>query len=187
MKTGVLEGLLFVVGEDGLDIKQVEETLDCSYEEVKEMIKELCEIYNDSKRGLKLVVYGNRLKITTKPEHKEYYEKLVSNDDSVLTQAALETLAIIAYNEPITCIKIDEIRGVSSRHMVRKLISKNLVKEVGKSDLPGHPLMYGVTDDFLDHFGLSSTSELPTLEDVELTREEEDLYHTRYNDEKVEN
>ena len=184
MKTGVLEGLLFLVGEDGLDVKQVEEILNCSYEEVKEMIKELCNIYNDEKRGLRLVVYGNRLKLTTKSEHKEYYEKLVSNDDSVLTQAALETLAIVAYNEPSTCIKIDEIRGVSSRHMVRKLISKNLVKEIGKSDLPGHPLLYGVTDEFLDHFGLSSVSELPALEKIELTKEDTDLYHTRYQDDK---
>ena len=184
MKTGVLEGLLFIVGEDGLDIKQVEDTLECSYEDVKKMIGELCNIYNDEKRGLKLVVYGNRIKLTTKPEHRKFYEKLATDDDSYLSQAALETLAIIAYNEPITCIKIDEIRGVSSRHMVRKLISKNLIKEVGKSDLPGRPLMYGVTDEFLDHFGLSATSELPELKEVELTKEDEDLYQTRYNDEK---
>jgi segregation and condensation protein B len=181
MKTGVLEGLLFVVGEDGLDIKQVEEILDVDYEEAKEIIKNLCDMYKQENRGLQLVIYGNRLKLTTKVEHKMYYEKLVDTSDSVLSQAALETLAIIAYNNPITRVEIDEIRGVSSSHMVRKLISKNLVKEVGKSDLPGRPLLYGVTDEFLDHFGLSSTDELPVLKEIEVP-EEEDLYQTRYQE-----
>lgn len=184
MKLAALEGLLFVVGEDGLDVKKAEEILEVSYEELKELIKELCAIYADPKRGLQLLVLGNKLKLATKKEQKSYYEKLIEEEDATLSQAALETLAIIAYNQPIPCVKVDEIRGISSRHMIRKLLSKNLIKEMGKSDLPGRPTLYGVTDDFLDYFGLSSTSELPKLEEIEIQDVEEDLYTTRYQDGK---
>jgi segregation and condensation protein B len=182
MKVAALEGLLFIVGEDGLDINKIEEILEVTYEELKELIKELCDMYSEANRGLQLLVLGNKLKLTTKKEHKEYYEKLVEEDDNILSQAALETLAIIAYNEPITRMKVDEVRGISSSHMIRKLLSKNLVKEVGRSDLPGRPILYGVTDEFLDYFGLSSTEELPKLEEVSISDEEKDLYTTRYND-----
>lgn len=182
MKAAALEGLLFIVGEDGLDVKKIEEILEISYEELKDLIKELCDIYSDPKRGLQLLVLGNKLKLTTKKEHKEYYERLIVEDDSILSQAALETLAIIAYNEPITRVRIDEVRGISSSHMVRKLISKNLIKEVGRSDLPGRPILYGVTDEFLDYFGLSSTKELPKLEEVTISEEETDLYTTKYSE-----
>lgn len=184
MKAGILEGLLFVVGEDGLDIQRIEEILEIDYEELKKLIKELCDIYADEKRGLQLLVLGNKLKLTTKKEHKSYYEKLIEEEDSVLSQAALETLAIIAYNEPITRVKVDEIRGISSSHMVRKLLSKNLIREVGRSEQAGRPILYGVTNEFLDYFGLSSTEELPKLEEIEPLEIEEDLYHTRYDEKK---
>lgn len=184
MKLGALEGLLFVVGEDGLEVEKIESILDISYDELKDLIKQLCDIYSDSNRGLQLLVLGNKLKLTTKKEHKEYYEKLVEADDSNLSQSALETLAIIAYNEPITRIKIDEIRGINSSHMVRKLLSKNLIKEKGRSEQPGKPILYGITDEFLDYFGLSSVSELPQLTEIEKIQIEEDLYKTRYNDDK---
>jgi len=184
MKLGVLEGLLFVVGEDGLEVEKIESILDISYDELKDLIKQLCDIYSEPNRGLQLLVLGNKIKLTTKKEHKEYYEKLVEEDDSTLSQAALETLAIIAYNEPITRIKIDEIRGINSSHMVRKLISKNLIKEKGKSTQPGKPTLYGVTDEFLDYFGLSSINDLPELTEIEKIDIEEDLYETRYNDDK---
>lgn len=184
MKLGVLEGLLFVVGEEGLEVEKIESILDITYDELKELIKELCDIYADPNRGLQLLVLGNKLKLTTKKEHKEYYEKLIEEEDSNLSQAALETLAIIAYNEPITRIKVDEIRGINSSHMIRKLLSKNLIQEKGRSNQAGRPILYGVTDDFLDYFGLSSTSELPKLEELSKEDIEEDLYQTRYNDEK---
>lgn len=184
MKLGVLEGLLFIVGEDGLELEKIESILDISYDELKVLIKDLCDVYADSSRGLQLLVLGNKLKLTTKKEHKEYYEKLIEEEDSTLSQAALETLAIIAYNEPITRVKIDEIRGINSSHMVRKLLSRNLIKEKGRSDQPGRPILYGVTDEFLDYFGLSSTAELPELTEIEKIDIEEDLYQTRYNDEK---
>ena len=183
MKVAALEGLLFIVGEDGMDIRQIEEILEISHEESLELIKKLCEIYDTKERGLQLYVLGNRLKLTTKKEHSHFYKKLALEESPILSQAALETLAIIAYNQPITRIKIDEIRGISSGHMLRRLISKNLIKEVGKSDEAGRPTLYGVTSEFLDYFGLSDISELPKIEtEIKNQEKEENLYHVRYNE-----
>lgn len=184
MKIAALEGLLFIVGEDGLDINQIQDILEVSYEELKDMIQKLCEIYDSPERGIQLYVLGNKIKLTTKKEHNIFYKKLINEDNQGLSQAALETLAIIAYNEPITRIKIDEIRGISSGHMIRKLMSKNLVKEVGKSEEAGRPIIYGVTDDFLDYFGLSSINELPKINVDYSNNEKEDLYKTKYNEEE---
>lgn len=180
--SAVLEGLLFVVGEDGLTVEQAEEILEVDYDKLKELIKELCDIYSSDSRGIQLSVLGNKLKLTTKSVHKEYYERLVMEDDTVLSQAALETLAIVAYNQPITRSKVDEVRGISSSHMIRKLVSRNLIKELGRSDLPGRPILYGVTDEFLDYFGLSSVSELPKLEEKQETEEMKDLYESKYKE-----
>lgn len=178
----VLEGLLFVVGEDGLSLEQIKEVLEIDDEKLKELVKELTNIYNDNKRGICLCVLGNKLKLTTKKEHKSYYEKLVEVQDTELSQAALETLAIVAYNQPVTRIKVDEIRGISSSHMIRKLVSRDLIEEKGRSDSPGRPILYGVTNGFLDYFGLASISELPTLETVEIKEEEKDLFSSKYKE-----
>ena len=186
----VLEGLLFVVGEDGLTLDQIEEVLGLKEEEVKELVNELKHSYENEDRGLRIDFLGNRLKLTTKFEHREYYQKLLENTETnTLSQAALETLAIIAYNEPITRMQIDKLRGVGSSQMIRKLVAKGLVKESGRSDLPGRPILYETTNDFLDYFGLSNIKELPDMEKyIEAseaeTEEEKDLYTSKYKEEK---
>ena len=186
----VLEGLLFVVGEDGLTLDQIEEVLGLKEEEVKELVNELKHSYENEDRGLRIDFLGNRLKLTTKFEHRQYYQKLLENPETnTLSQAALETLAIIAYNEPITRMQIDKLRGVGSSQMIRKLVAKGLVKESGRSDLPGRPILYETTNDFLDYFGLSNIKELPDMEKyIEAseteTEEEKDLYTSKYKEEK---
>lgn len=186
----VLEGLLFVVGEDGLTLDQIEEVLELKEEEVKELVNELKHSYESEDRGLRIDFLGNRLKLTTKFEHREYYQKLLENPETnTLSQAALETLAIIAYNEPITRMQIDKLRGVGSSQMIRKLVAKGLVKESGRSDLPGRPILYETTNDFLDYFGLSNIKELPDMEKyIEASEaeieEEKDLYTSKYKEEK---
>ena len=104
-----------------------------------------------------------------------------------MSQAALETLAIIAYNQPITRVEIDELRGVSNVHILRKLLAKGLIKEAGKSTLPGRPNLYATTSEFLDYFGLSSISDLPTIinEPVE-EDEEKELFSSIYKEEENE-
>ena len=179
----LLEGLLFAVGEEGLTIEKLEEVMELEYEDLKKVICELKEDYDNDDRGIKLDVLGNRLKLTTKSIHKEYYQKLLEDEDSgVLSQSALETLAIIAYNQPITRIGVDEIRGISSSHMIRKLVSRDLIREVGRADSAGRPILYGVTDEFLDYFGLASIDDLPKIEDVVVEDEEKDLFESKYNE-----
>jgi len=128
---------------------------------------------------------GDRFKLTTKQEHREYYKKLIEvPGTNTLSQAALETLAIIAYNEPITRMQVDEIRGISSSQMIRKLVAKNFIKEVGRSDLPGRPILYRTTSDFLDYFGLATIDDLPKFEDFTTNSADEvDLYHSKYKEE----
>ena len=186
----VLEGLLFVVGEDGLTLDQIEEVLEVKEEEAKQLVNELKHNYEEEDRGLRIDYLGNRLKLTTKFEHREYYQKLLENPETnILSQAALETLAIIAYNEPITRMQVDKIRGVSSGQMIRKLVAKGLIKESGRSDLPGRPILYETTNDFLDYFGLKNIEELPDMEKYieeaeEEVDEEKDLYTSKYKEEQ---
>ncbi len=172
---GVLEGLLFVVGDDGVTLDDICKTLEIKEEKAKELLTQLKKTYESNERGIKISYLGERFKLVTKKEHKEYYQKLVNNREEVLSQAQLEVLAIIAYNEPITRIEIDEMRGISSTYVIKKLLSKDLIKIVGKSDLPGKPNMYRTTREFLDTFGLSSLNDLPSL-DKEDDNQERELF-----------
>lgn len=179
----VLEGLLFIAGDEGVSLETLQKVLEISKENLFDLISKLSEDYAHSDRGLDLEYYGERLKIVTKKEHAQYYKRFIGEESNEpLSQSALETLAIIAYNEPVTRIMVDEIRGVSSAHIIKKLVFKNLVKEVGRSELPGKPILYGVTDQFLDHFGLKSTKDLPQLIfDEEI--KETDLFNSKYKEE----
>ena len=184
MKIGVLEGLLFVTGEDGLSLEEISKLLELESDEVNELLSEYKEKLESDDRGLKLVCLGNKYKLSTKEEHKKYYELLADQTvSSSLTQAALEVLAIVAYNEPISVGMVDEIRGVSSRDMIRKLLFKGFIDMAGRSDLPGKPMLYKTTDKFLDYFNLSSIKDLPELKvPEEISEEEKDLFISRYKE-----
>lgn len=181
-KLGILEGLLFVVGDEGLTLEQIEDILELNEEESKSLVSNLRSRYESNNYGIQLSFLGNTFKLTTKKEHKEYYQKLIENPHTnALSQAALETLAIIAYNEPVTVLEIDSIRGINSREMVRRLSAKGFLKEVGKSDGIGRATLYATTGDFLDYFGLSSKEELPKFEDIkENVVDTVDLYDSKY-------
>ena len=180
----VIEGLLFLSGEDGLSLNEIATIIEKSEDETKELIKELYEDYNSSERGIQIEFLGNKFKLTTKKEHKEYYKKLtIEEERGTLSNSALETLAIIAYNAPITRIDIDNIRGVNSSYVLRKLLIKGLIEEAGRSDLPGRPRLYNVTSRFLDYFGLGSIKELPKIEEkIEVNDEDEYLFTSKYTE-----
>lgn len=182
---GILEGLLYVTGDEGLSLKDVMTILNLNEEQAKQLVYKLKLSYEQENRGLRLSYLGNTFKLTTKQEHKQYYEKLLENPNShTLSQAALEVLAIIAYNEPITRAEVDEMRGVDSIYIIRKLIAKGLLKEAGKSDKPGHPILYKTTDDFLDYFGLATKDDLPKIENISnIEKEESDLFQSSYKEE----
>ena len=121
--------------------------------------------------------------MTTKSIHHEYYKKLFENEnESLLSQAALETLAIIAYNQPITRVEVDEYRGVNTLHMVRRLINKGLVEVKGKSSMPGKPNLYGTTREFLDYFGINRIEDLPEITKVEEVDQNQDLFTSIYKE-----
>ena len=179
----VLEGILFIVGDEGTTIKEMVDVLGVSEEEVKSLLMELKKDYESEGRGLRISYLGNAFKLTTKEEHKEYYEKLVTDNKTTnLSTAALEVLAVIAYNEPITRLEIDDIRGVNSSQIVRRLLARNFIKVCGKADSIGKPNLYKTTNEFLDYFGLESKEELPSIEEIKVEDKEVDLYDTKYKE-----
>ena len=147
-------------------------------------INYLKQDYIDNDRGLRINYLGNTFKLTTKEEHKDYYERLVTDNRTAnLSNAALEVLAVVAYNEPVTRLQIDEIRGVNSSQIVRRLLARGFLKICGKADVIGKPSLYKTTNEFLDYFGLSSKNDLPELiykEKVE--NDNTDLYDSTYKE-----
>ena len=177
----VLEGILFVVGDEGISLDNICKTLDISEKDAKKLLTELKNDYEKEDRGIRISFLGNTFKLTTKEEHKDYYDKLdVTTNDSILSNAALETLAIVAYNHPITRSEIEKIRGINSDSMVRKLTSRGFLKEAGKKDTIGHPTLYTITNEFLDYFGLATIEDLPKLEETE--KDDIDLYDSKYKE-----
>lgn len=180
-KEAILESLLFVVGDEGLTKEEIQNILEV--DDIQLIIDNLIKEYEKETKGIELIYLGNRLKLVTKKSMKPYIEKMINvSDDGNLSQASLETLAIIAYNQPVTRLMVDEIRGVSSTHIIRKLVYKNLISEVGRSESAGRPILYGTTQLFLDYFGLNDLKELPNIE-VEKNDEIKDLYQSKYKDE----
>ena len=185
-KEAILEGLLFVVGDEGLTLDNICEIMMIEKNEAQELLKKLREEYSKENRGIRISFMGDAFKLTTKGEHKEYYQKLITTKGSnTLSQAALETLAIIAYNQPITRMEVDELRGISSINMIRKLMAKDLIKVSGKSSLPGKPNLYRTTSEFLDYFGLATLGDLPELPNaLETSDDEQELFTSIYKEDE---
>jgi segregation and condensation protein B len=180
---GIIEGLLYVQGDLGLTINQIEDILEVPEEEAKRLVLNLKNYYEENNRGLRINYLGNTIKLTTKEEHQKYYQKLLESPSSNnLSESALEVLAIIAYNEPITRGDLEKLRGIDSTYVLRRLLAKGLIKECGKSDLPGRPILYKTTDDFLDYFGLASIKDLPNIELLEEDNSPKDLYTSIYKE-----
>lgn len=160
----IVEGLLYIVGEDGLKLEQIALALDCDLEKAQTIIDKIADKYSSCEYGIELVNYASTYKFISKDFVFSYAQKLFqSTKPQALSQSALETLAIIAYKQPITRIEIEELRGVGCENMLRRLITRNLIKEAGRSEAPGRPIQYEVTDEFMDSFKLYTLNELPDL------------------------
>ena len=183
--SSTIEALLFAVGSEGLSLEELTNILEKNADDVLKNLDILNEKYKKEDSGIELKLLGNTYKLTTKEKESEYLKKLATETSNNLSEAALETLAIIAYNEPITRLQIDEIRGINSSQMVRNLIAKGLIENTGKSDLPGRPNLYKTTDFFLDYFNLSNIDELPELDEEVEVLEEDDLYKSKYSEVNV--
>ncbi len=156
-----LEGLLFVASEP-VAPAQLAAALDITVSSVEKGLEALEE--NLRTRGLRLQRYAGRVQLTTAPELADVIERFLGLEaTSRLSRAALETLAIIAYKQPVTRPSVDAVRGVNSDGVIKSLLSKGLLQEVGRSEGPGRPILFGTTPEFLQHFGLNSLSDLPPL------------------------
>lgn len=177
---GILEAMLFAAGDEGLALKQMASVLELTESETKDIITELQEEYLQESRGIQLLELAGVFQLVTKKEHSDYLKKLVETSSSHgLSQAALETLAIIAYKQPIAKAQIEEIRGVKTERPIHTLVSKALIKEVGRMEGSGRAYLYGTTKEFLDYFGLNGIEELPALDgqnDQDFEQEEADLF-----------
>ncbi|WP_347103777.1 SMC-Scp complex subunit ScpB [Streptococcus anginosus] len=184
-KLAEIEALLFVAGEDGLRVRQLAELLSMPPTGVTQSLEKLAEKYQkDEDSSLALLETSNTYKIVTKQDFAELlreYSKAPINQS--LSRAALETLSIIAYKQPITRVEVDEIRGVNSSGAISKLQIFDLIRENGKKEVLGRPNLYVTTDYFLDYMGINSLEELPIVEETELIAEESQLFTERIEDE----
>ena len=160
----VVEGLLYIVGEDGARVEQLAIAIDKSLEDTRTILENIQEKYASELFGIELVAYGSVYKFISKKDVYPYAQELFgASKQNTLSQAALETLAIIAYKQPVTKLEIEKIRGVQSDYAVNRLVEVGLVEEVGRLEQPGRPVLFGTTEEFLRRFGLRNTEDLPDI------------------------
>ncbi|MBN2353205.1 MAG: SMC-Scp complex subunit ScpB [Spirochaetales bacterium] len=169
-QTGLIEAILFLENEPrSKDF--LSKASGMSGEEVQAALDALGETYRRKEHGLELILVAGGYFFTPKQELLEYLKpRYGKHHDAGLSKAALETLAIIAYSQPVTRAEIESIRGVSADAMIKLLQTRNLIKEVGKKEVPGRPVQFGTTKEFLLYFKLGSIAELPKLDEVETER-----------------
>ncbi|MUV39737.1 Segregation and condensation protein [Lentibacillus sp. JNUCC-1] len=183
----IIESLLFASGDEGVKVRQLSHVLEVESEMIQHLLEELKFDYDNKQSGIMLAESQETYFLTTKPEYSPYVQKLLNTPHtSKLSQASLETLAIIAYGQPITRTEIEHIRGVNSDRAVQTLAARSLVEEVGRKEGAGRPVLFGTSKTFLTYFGLSTLEELPELPsevDVQDITEEADLFFDAFNDE----
>lgn len=162
----IIEGLLFVTCEP-LSVKGIAEIIERDEETVQSLLREIKAECERERRGFCLLEIAGGYSFATRTEHSAYIEKLVQPRLNALSQASLETLAIIAYRQPITRSEIDEIRGVKSDSAVSTILERGLIQEAGRREGPGRPILYGTTPAFLKYFGLKTLDDLPELDKAE--------------------
>jgi segregation and condensation protein B len=168
--TTLLESLLFVAAEP-VDPRQLAQTLDQPLEVIEMGLAELADYYQRTLRGLRLQRFNNKVQLVTTPAAAPFIEIFLNLDSSTrLSSPALETLAVIAYRQPVTRAQIEAVRGVDCAGVLRSLVQRGLVVEVGRMESMGRPILYGVTEQFMHHFGLVELGELPPLEESEADR-----------------
>ena len=168
----VIEAILFVAGE-AVEIKEIVRALETTEDEVARAIDALDSDYSYHRRGICLKRFGSHIQLSTRPDFAPYVERLLQPiQKQSLSQSAMETLAVVAYRQPVTKLEIEAIRGVRCDYSVQSLVNKRLIAEVDRKDTVGHPILYGTTDEFLAHFGIRSIDELPKFPEREEAAEE---------------
>lgn len=177
-----IEAILFVAGDEGLTLEELAKLTDNTLDSMAVIIEDLSIKYQeDEKSGLLLIETANKFQLVTKREYETYIKRYAQSPFSqTLSRPLLETLAIIAYRQPITRIEIEDVRGVQVAGNLQKLKTRQLIEEVGRLDKPGRPLLYGTTGFFLDYFGINSIEELPELIEAEDSEDSSDLYYKNF-------
>lgn len=173
----LIEGILFVFGEEGVTLQQFSDALVMEPESVKSVLDEMRLQYTQESYGFELMIVQDKYKFISKAQVHDVVQQIVALSKSKqLSQSALETLAIIAYRQPITRPEIEDIRGVGCDLMLKKLQSMDLIQEAGRSDRVGKPILYEVTESFLDVFKLMDLNQLPSLPDFQEESSENQLF-----------
>lgn len=162
----IIEGVLFVWG-DPLTVDDIGKILELKVEEVSKILDEMVDDFDFNRRGIRIIKANNTYQLSTRPEHFQWIKKLNhTRPNRSLSNAAMETLSIIAYRQPIIKSEIDNIRGVKSDRSIETLLEKNLIVELGRLERIGRPIIYGTSDEFLRLFSLESLDDLPDLEEM---------------------
>lgn len=173
-----IEALIYVSGDHGMSVEQLENLIDVPKAAIRENLIKLQEEYKKSDSALEITQNGETFQIVTKIEYNELIQKYSKSDENLLSQAALETLTIIAYKQPLTRIMVDEVRGINSSVSIRNLLNLGLIAESGRVDEPGMPALYKTTDLFLKAFGLKNIKQLPELKENEnLSQNQEEIFN----------
>ena len=161
----IIEGILFISG-NGVSVQDIADKLEVSTDEVNDAINQLKQKYNETS-GIQIISYKDKIQFCTNPDFSEPISVVLNPiRERALTKTALETVAIIAYQQPITRLEIENIRGVGSDYAIQLLMSHNLIETVGRKDVVGKPLLFGTTDEFLKRFELNSLEDLPKYEEL---------------------
>ena len=170
----IIDAILFTMG-DSVEVSKIASAIEQDVPTTEKLIHNMMDKYQKEERGIRIIELDHAYQLCSKPEMYEYLIRIAKQPKKyVLTDVMLETLSIIAYRQPITKLEIEKIRGVKSDHAVNKLVEYNLVEEVGRMNVPGRPILFGTTEDFLRSFGVTSLEELPSMrpEQVEEFKQE---------------
>jgi len=181
---GAIESLLFITNTP-ITVEEIAELVGIAIEDAEEILTYLAEEYDKKQHGICIVKRAGGYRMATKSEYKEYVEKLYKPQLNGLSNAALETLAIVAYKQPVTKGEMELLRGVNVDGAVQRLVSRGLIEEKGRKDTPGRPIMYGTTVQFLQYFGLDSLEELPRMNLNEEHYEEISIFDSMIQDEET--
>lgn len=176
----IVEAVLFA-WSDPLSIKELSKVVEVEVKELEGILKEMMDDFSYNKRGIQIIKMNEYYQLATKSEYYEYVQRLLEpKQNKGLTQAALETLAIIAYRQPITKAEIESIRGVKCDKAISTLLEKEVIEEKGRLEKTGRPILYGTNISFLKTFGLKSLEDLPEINDFQLLGEDEEALKDMY-------
>lgn len=170
-KRGIIEGLLFAAGE-AVSIKEIAHIINEDINETERLLIDMKNIFDYERRGIQIKKIQDQYQLATRSEHYDYIKQIMVTKNIIgLSKAALETLAIVAYKQPVTRMDIESLRGVKCERSLQKLIDKSLVKITGRLNSPGKPMVYATTNEFLKYIGIETLDQLPDIENIEIDME----------------